>query len=81
MGKLKGGAKIQRRRLLLYCLNDGPAIVTRMTTPQASKAIEHGLAVVGLVVHAVCTCQHTRCRLEVAIGGKGHPIRIQLIAM
>ena len=69
---------IQGAQLLGHGLLNFFAVVPSATGPQAGQAVEYATALVIDEVIAIGADDQTRIALEVAVGGKRHPVRIQL---
>ena len=76
---LEGGGIVQFRRLLLDRFDDFRTAVTGVAAPQACGAVQHLPPVAGGVMHVLGRDEHPRVLLELAVRGKGHPERVEVI--
>ena len=75
---LKGRVVIQLRRLLLDRRNDMRMAMPRAATPKPRHAIEHLPPVVCRVIHTLGLAHEAGVTLELTVGRKRHPIRLQI---
>jgi hypothetical protein len=80
MSHLKRWRVVERCELTCDRIIDLAPIVSGIHAPQSRDGIENAPTVVRPVVHAVCTCEQTRIRLELTIRRKRHPEGVQRLA-
>src|SRR5262245_22850401 len=73
MPHLKRRREIETRGLLLDRVDDFPARMSSVDTPQAGDAIQHLTPVVSREMHVLGGNQQSRLRFELAIGRERHP--------
>ena len=77
VAKLEGGGVIELHRLLADGLGDLAAAMAQARAPQARETVENFAAFGVGVVGTAALHDHARVGLELAVGGVGHPVRVQ----
>ena len=77
VAELERGRIVELRGLLAHGLGDLAPAMAEARAPQAREAVEH-LAAIGVgEVGALRGHDHARVALELAVGGEGHPVRVE----
>src|SRR5512134_425171 len=77
MPHLEEGRVVERFRLAADRFDDLRAAVSGVHAPQARRAVEYPLATLALVMHVPGRYQDAGRGLELAVGGKRHPERLE----
>ncbi len=79
MGELERRGVVEFRRLALDRRHDGIAVVAGIAAPHAGGGIDHGAAVVGVIVHVLRPRDQPRRLLEGAVGRERDPERFEIV--
>ena len=77
VAELERGRIVELRGLLAHGLGDLAPAMAEARAPQAREAVEHLAAIGGGEVGALRGHDHARVALELAVGGEGHPVRVE----
>ncbi|MCY1444627.1 hypothetical protein D9M71_611080 [compost metagenome] len=78
MAHLEARRVVQLADLSRHRLADLAAAVAGVAAPQPGAAVEDLAAVDAAVVQALGALHQARARLELAVGGEGHPVVVQV---
>jgi hypothetical protein len=73
MAHLKGRGIVHGSQLRIDRIRDFRSPMTGIDAPKPSRAVENFSIIVRSVKHAMRFDEHARRRLELAVGGVGHP--------
>ena len=79
IGVLERRREIHFRRLRLDRRDDRLAVVAGVGAPEAGGAVDHRFSLRRVVMHVLGPRHHARALLERAVGGKGHPERLEVV--
>ena len=78
MDEMKRKREVEIARLRSYGLDNRPAAMSRVGAAKTRGGVDDGAALRRKIMHAAGMAENTRALLECAIGGKRHPIRIEV---
>jgi hypothetical protein len=79
MAHLEGRCEVERLRLLRDRTHDRFAAMAGIDAPESGGGVEYSAPVLGHVVHVLGRDQNAGCRLELPIGGEGHPEGFEVV--